>query len=378
MASTQLFPQVIDASTLGAKLTSPIYLPIGIEGVAAVAGTGLQGQIYTINTPNDADTILGATSRIGQLCKFMLTRGAAPIYAGVSNKTTATLADRQVIWDAMSSEPTIRLRLTDDVMQANLVALGTSLTQAEAAPVYNKQIGFVGMAAATSKANLLTAAAAILNKRMVLCAPSVYDESSPAVLRDGGFLAAAIAAEVAKNGDPTNDLDRWPIPLLTGIEKDANNFNLFRVKVAGGVGTNDFEDLLQGGVSPVMSDAGSGNVLITHLRTTYTTDGTFDSLMTRIIVDQVFVDVRNYVINSNYLRQPNTKTVRDSLASGVEALLVERRDWIQPKTQSDGKTGYNVVVTSSPDNRQLTVAYAGTVVRGISTIQVAASLDIPV
>lgn len=378
MASTQLFPQVIDASTLGSKLTSPIYLPIGIEGVAASAGSGAIGQIYTIRTPSEADSILGATSRLAQLVKFMLTRGAAPVYAGISSKTTATLSDRQAIWDAMASEPTIRVRLTDSVTQADLVALGTNITQAETAPVYNKQFGIVGMAAGTTKANLLTAAAAMANKRLVLVAPAVYDESSPAVLRDSGFLAAAIAAEVAKNGDPTNDLDRWPIPLLTGIEKDANNFNIFRVKTAGGVGTNDFEDLLQGGVSPVMADPGLGNVLITHLRTTFTTDGTFDSLMTRLIVDQVFVDVRDYVYSSGYFRQPNTETVRNSIKSGVEALLLERRDWIRPKTQNDGTQGYNVMVMSSPDNRQVTVSYEGTVVRGISTIQVAASLDIPV
>jgi hypothetical protein len=248
------------------------------------------------------------------------------------------------------------------------------MNQADA--IFNKQFGFVGMAAATTKAALLTAASAILNKRTVLVGPSVYDESSPAVLRDGGFLAAAIAAEVTKNGDPTNDLDRWTLPLLTGIEKDALGFPLLRVKTVNGVATNDFEDLLQGGVSPVMND-GTG-VAITHLRTTYTTDGTFDSLMTRIIVDQVFVDVRDYLMESNFLRLPNSEETRGRIKSGVEALLFERRSWIKPKSQNDGTVGYNVQVTSSPDNRQVTVAYEGTVVRGISTIQVAASLDIPV
>jgi len=373
--TTQLFPQVIDASTLGAKLTSPIFFPIGIEGQADAAAPATVGQVYKITTPAEADTNFGATSRLAQLIKFMLTRGAAPIYAGASIKSASlpTLLQRQAVWDNLASDSNIRLRLTDSLLQSDFAALGTNLDQANV--IFNKQIGIVGMASATSKANLITAAAAIASKRMVLVGPGVYDESSPAVLRDGGFLAAAVAAEIAKNGDPTNDLDLWTLPLLTGIEKDATGFPLLRVKTVGGVATNDFEDLLQGGVSPVMEDNG---VTTTHLRTTYTTDGTFDSLMTRIIVDQVFVDVRDYLMNGNFLRLPNSESVRGAISSGVEALLFERRSWITPKTQSDGTIGYNVQVTSSPDNRQVTVAYSGTVVRGISTIQVAATLDIPV
>jgi hypothetical protein len=232
------------------------------------------------------------------------------------------------------------------------------------------------MPTGTTKAGLISAAGAILNKRVVVTGPGVYDEGGPAVLRDGSYLAASLAAEVAKNSDPSNDLDRWPLPLLSGIEKDSTGYPLFRVKTSGGVATNDSEDLLQGGVSPVMLF--NGQVQITHLRTTWTTDGTFDSLYTRIIVDQVFIDVRNYLLSSNYLSSPNTDATRGRIKSGVEALLNERGAWIAKKVQNDGTLGYNVSVTSSPDNRQLTVSYEGTVVRGISTIQVAASLDIPV
>jgi len=62
----------------------------------------------------------------------------------------------------------------------------------------------------------------------------------------------------------------------------------------------------------------------------------------------------------------------------VDALLNERSEWIKPVMQPDGTTGYNVSVTSSPDERQLTVGYEGVVRRGISTIKVAANLTIPI
>lgn len=375
MASTQLFPQVIDASTLGTRLTSPIYFPIAVEGVADSASPGTVGHIYSITRPADADSNFGSTSKLAQLVKWLLARGAAPVLAAASAKSDPpALSARQAVWDNFSSDPTIRLRLSDAETQAEFAALATSLNSADA--IFNKQVGIVGMAVGTTKSQLISTAQALQSKRLVLVGPGIYDEGAPSTLRDGIYTAASIAAEVAKNPDPTNDLDRWGLPMVTGIENDSLGFPLLRNKTVGGSAVNDFEDLLQGGVSPVMED-GSG-VVISHLRMTYTTDGTFDSLMTRLIVDQVFVDVRDYLMNSNYLDQPNTETVRGRIKSGVEALLRERESWISPKVQSDGSSGYNVNVVSSPDNRQVTVSYEGTVVRGISTIQVAASLDIPV
>jgi hypothetical protein len=140
---------------------------------------------------------------------------------------------------------------------------------------------------------------------------------------------------------------------------------------------NDFEDLLQGGVSPLQPSRVAGGVQTTHLRTAYITNTSYDNLYTRVIVDQVFIDVRDYILDQNFLRAGNTAAVRARIKSGVEALLNERAAWIATVTQPDGSQGYNVTVTSSPDNRQITVGYQGTVVRGISTVKVAANLSIP-
>jgi hypothetical protein len=109
----------------------------------------------------------------------------------------------------------------------------------------------------------------------------------------------------------------------------------------------------------------------------YVTDTTYDSLQTRIIVDQIFLDVKTYVMQTNYLRAGNTPETRSRIASGVSAVLNERRAWIAPIQQPDGSMGYNVSVVPSADSRQVTISYQGTVVRGISTIQVAANLTIP-
>lgn len=379
MSSTLLDPTVIDASTLIPRQTSNIYLPIGIEGQMDNAGTGVVATPYSISRVDEAYTAFGPASVLSRLIKAVLDRGAGPVIAVPSAKgATPTLAQRQTAWEVMEADENIRLRLTGSTTQADLVALANSANNANL--VYNKQVAIVGMPSGTSKANLIAAAAAVAAddaSRCVLVGPGVFDAEG--VLQDGNFAAACVAAEIAKNADPSNDLDLWPIQLLTGIETDVSGRPVFMRRVTAGVAVDDFEDLLQGGVSPLQpSRTGSAGVMTTHLRTVATADGTYDNFYTRVIVDQVFLDVKAYILNNNYLRLGNTDATRARIKSGVEALLAERVAWISPVAQADGTTGYAVTVTPSADARQVTIGYQGTVVRGISTVQVAANLTIPV
>jgi hypothetical protein len=371
---SQLFPEVLDGSTLVAMPTQPIYLPIGIEGQMDADGTGTVNTLYQIKSVNDAITTFGAVASLTQLITEIIKRGSSPVIAAASKKASAPLlTDRQPVWDNMASDPSIRIRLTDSIAQADLVALATSCNNAELAQ--HKQFCIVGMANATTKANLIAGATAIASTRCVLVGPGVYNEAG--VLKTGSFAAACAAAMVSMNSDPSNDLDLYTVPYLTGIEKDSLGYPLWREKIVSGALVNDFEDLLQGGVSPLMPSDTPGGVQTSHLRTTYTADGSYDALSTRIIVDQVYVDVRNYINAMGYLHRPNNDDTRSALASGVEALLMQRQDWISPIAQADGSSGYNVTATPSTDQRQVIVAYSGVVIRGIQTIKVSARLTIP-
>jgi hypothetical protein len=181
---------------------------------------------------------------------------------------------------------------------------------------------------------------------------------------------------VAQNADPADDLDTATIPKMTSMEKTAAGYDLLRRIVVSGTAQNDFEDLLQGGVSPIMPGL-NGGVAISHLRMTYKTDSSFDALMTRIIVDQIFTLVRDYCEDFNQLRRGNTPTTRAQLASAVDALLKEHSDWIQPVLLPDGTTtGYGVTVTASADQRQQIVNYQGMIVRGVQTILISGNLTI--
>lgn len=372
--SVQLFPEVIDGSTLGQRVSNPVYLPIGIEGEAGADGDSVVGQVYLISSASDAVAHFGATSTLTELCKYLIDRGANTVTAIASAKgAEPTLVERQAAWQTLEARREVRIRLTDDTVQATHVALATSCDNAN--KLNNKQFAIVGMDAGTTKANLITAAGAIASKRVVLVGPAVYDENGDLV--SGAFLAASIAAMVAQNNDPSDDMDTAVIPKLTGIEQDATGNDLFRRIVVGGVVQNDFEDLLQGGVSPVMPPVdGSAGVAISHLRMTYTVDDTFDALMTRIIMDQLFVGIRDVATNFLSLRKGNTATTRGQLQSRVDAFLKANRDIVQMETLGDGSVGYGVNVQADATGRQQVISYGGEVVRGTQTILVNGNLTI--
>lgn len=375
MSSLQLFPEVIDGSTLKGSVTSPVFLPIGIEGKADADGDAVVNQIYLCSRAADAIARFGVASSLTKLVNYVLDRGAGPVYAIAHTKapTATTLPLRQAAWQTLEAKREIRIRLTDSVTQAELVAMAVSMDNANL--LNNKQFGIVGMAAATSKANLIAAATAIASKKMVLVGPAVYDELG--VLISGMYTAASVAAVVAQNFDPSDDLDTAVLPKLTGIELDALGNPLFRQIVVAGALVNDFEDLLQGGVSPVMPGI-DGGVAISHLRTTFHADGTFDALMTRVIIDQLFTLVRDYAVRFNALRKGNSPKTRGQLKSGVEALLNVQKDIIQKVPLGDGTTGYGVTVEASADKRQQIISYQGEIIRGTQTILVAPQLTIPV
>lgn len=379
--SPQLFPEVIDVSSVSAKYSQPIFLPIAVEG-QATGGTAAAGTVYVITRPIDADTLFGTTSRLSKLVKFLLGRGVGSVIAGVSVQSSSapTLLQRQAVWQVLEGLPQVRIRLTDSTDQSVLTALAASCDNA--ALLYNKQVGFGGLATGGNKAAAQAAGYATASRRFVLVVPGIYDENGN--LMDGSYSAATVAAEVSKNPDITDDLDLEPLVNISGIELDpSTNQPLFMEKVVSGVVQNDFEDLLQSGLSPLMTDRTGVGARISHLRMTWTgnppgTDFTFDALETRLIEDQVFIDVRQYCYDSGYLRKPNTEDNRLTLAAGISALLFDRSSWISPLVQSDGTLGYNVSVAASADGRQVIVGYQGIIIRNITNIVVDATLSIPV
>jgi hypothetical protein len=379
----QLFPDVKDIGTLGAQPSIPYAFPIGVEGQGSSDGTAAVGTVYEVDITSQADEFFGVNSSLANLVKFLLGRGVSPVWAvaSIMGSGSPNLTNRQVAWSALESNSAIRIRLTDDTALSTLEALATSCNNANL--IYNKQVGFGGLASGSSKASIFGASASINNDRFVLIGPGII--LSDGTLQSGAYAAAAVAAAVATNTNLADSLSLDVLFNIAGIEEDTNGLPLFVKRVVSGSVVNDFEDLLQSGASPLMTDSSGAGVRITHLRTTCVGDNpaspdtTFDALMTRMIMDQAFFAVRTYCYQNNWLRRGNTAANRATLAAGITSVLSSQfAGAISPVAQADGSVGYGVTVVPSADERQVTIHYQGEIVRDINVINVDEELTIPV
>ena len=370
-----MFPEVRDVSSLTGVLNLDQFMVIGIEGQKDTAGTAVVATSYLVSDPNTADALFGPNSSLGKLVKFILAQGINYVYAVASaSNTVPTLVQRQGAWTVLEENVDVRIRLTDSMVQADLAALADSCEWAEG--IQNKQFCIVGLTTPSTSANLLAAAAAVSSKRGVVVGPGYYDDNG--TLMQGNYVAARIACEVAKNPDIADDLDTLSLAATTGLEKDTNGMPLFRQKAGAGTPTNDFATLLAGGVSPLRQGR-DGTAEVVHLRMTYTTDTTYDALMTLLIRDQLFLDIRSAVLAPDVkaLRRGNTADTRALISQIVDGVLRARQTWVQPKKLPNGQIGYGVTVTASADKRNITISYVGEIVRNLQKIDVNGQLTIP-
>lgn len=373
---SSIYPEVVDVSAVTGVFNLDQFLAIGIEGQKDTAGTATVGVRYLVADPSTADTLFGPNSKLAALVKFVLAKGIGYVYAVASASNTApTLVQRQAAWAVLEETADVRIRLTDSVTQADLVALADSCEYAEG--IQNKQFCVVGLATPTTATALTTASAAIASKRGVLVGPGIYDENG--TLQSGAFAAAWVATAISKNADIADDLDTFPLYGSTGIEKDSGGqMPLFRLHANAGTPVNDFDTLINAGVSPLRQGVG-GQAEIVHLRTTWTTDTTYDALMTLLIKDQVFIDIRDILTGpDNFLRKGNTQTNRSLAAKLVDEYLRRHNDWVQPKFLAGGSDpSYGVTVTASADKRTMTVTAQGEIVRNTQKIKFNGQWTIP-
>lgn len=368
------FPQIVDKSTLTGVFQSDQFMVVGVEGQKDVAGSAVIALPVKVLTAEDANTYFGPASSLATLCKFLLARGLNYVVAVASASGSGpTLVQRQAAWVALEENPDIRIRLTDSVTQADLVALADSCEWAE--PIQHKQFCFLGLGGTSVKATVTAAASAIASKRAVLTAGHVYDVNGN--LLSGQYDAAVAAVEVALNPDIMDSMNSKPIGATAGIEKDAaTGLPIWRYKANAGTPVNDFQDLLTAGASPYQQDRG-GQAAFTHLRTTWVADTTFDALATLLVKDQVFLDIRDLLLDHKALRQPNTPDNRSLAAKIVEEYLKGHADWVDKVNLADGTRGYGVTVVNGIDGKSYTVNYFGQIQRGTNVINVNGTLTIP-
>lgn len=369
------YPQIVDVGTLTGVFLANTYLPIGVEGQMGNDGDATLNKPEFISSAEEAVTAFGAASgsSLTRLVQLILSRGVAGVTA-VASDPTHELTSRESAWEALEDDETIRIRLSDGLTQADMVALAISCENA--ALINNKQFAVMASATPSSKSTMTTVAQAINSQRGVLVGPGVYDLNG--TLRGGADIAAYVACEIAKNPDITDSLNGYEIPATVGIELDSTtSLPLFRLRANGGSPINDFQDLLDDGGSPLQTSP-RGLAAFTHLRTTFTDDDTFDALQTLLIKDGVFIGVRDELRDNNFLRKPNTQNNRDLAAAIVSAWLTAHDTWVEPTDLPNGTKGYGVTTTDGDDGKSFTINYFGQVVRGANVIKLNETLTIPV
>lgn len=364
---------IVDQSTVTGVFNTNTYLKIGVEGEMGDDGDATINLPETITSVEDAATAFGAAtgSSLTRLVQLILSRGVSQVVA-VASDPTHKLTSRQTAWEALEDDPTIRMRFSDGTTQADLVALAESCENAEA--INNKQFCVVAMATPSSKATMSTIAQAMNSKRGVLVGPGIYDLNG--VLRGGADAAVYAGCEIAKNPDITDSLNLYEIPATAGVELEAATGRpLVRLRANGGDPIDDFQDLLDDGVSPFKL-APSGLASFSHLRTTFTDDDTFDALQTLLVKDETFLGVRQELLDQKFLRKPNTQDNRDLACAIVDSWLKAHDTWVAPTPLPDGTTGYGVTAVSSEDQKSFTISYFGQVVRGTNVIVLNETLTI--
>lgn len=369
------YPQIVDRSTLTGVFQTGTFLTVAVEGQKDTAGNATVALPYRVTSAEQAATLFGPVSSLTNVVNTVLARGLDYVWAVASaSNATPNLGQRQTAWAPLEENPDIRIRLTDSETQADLVALADSCEFAEG--IQHKQFCVVGLGGTASKATAITAASAVASKRAVLVTPGIYNLDG--TLLTGKFASAYVAAEVAKNPDIADSLNLAKIPATGGIEKEAaTGLPIYRLRAGAGTPVNDFQDLLTGGVSPFQQDV-SGLAAFTHLRMTYTTDATFDALMTLLIKDQVFLDIKDLLLNGKFLRSGNTADNRSLAAKQVDSYLKAHSTWVEKIELPDGSTGYGVTAVPSVDLKSFTINYFGKVVRGTNVIYINGTLTIPV
>src|SRR3954464_1324674 len=153
---SSLYPEVVDKSTLTGVFKNDQFLTIGVEGQMDNVGTATVAVPKIIKTAEDAGVLFGPASSLTQLVSYVLALGIEFVYAVASAKGAApTLVQRQAAWATLEDNREVRIRLTDSVTQADLVALADSCEFAEG--IQNKQFCVVGGGIPAVKATALAA-----------------------------------------------------------------------------------------------------------------------------------------------------------------------------------------------------------------------------
>ena len=267
---------------------------IGVIGVAAAADSGETDEVVTVTSLAEGVAAFGESGDMGALLEVLYANGAGVVKA--VRVSAETESGYEAAFKLLETEEDIRVMLCGSTQSAVQLKLKKSVE--DASNERRERIAVV----ASDEQNVsdMKAHAALLNsERMVLAAGR---------LREGGSClaaAAAIAAVIAKSGDPSLPVSGAE---LYGVEDIIGRFNDAEIDL-----------LVRGGVTAVENIGGETaavRAVTTRTTTGGAADATWRELTTVLIADNVICGLRN-VLRSRFARSKNTAQTRGAIRSQI-------------------------------------------------------------
>ena len=321
-------------------------------GLAALSQKGKPGEVQTFTSHESAALAFGGKEEaIVQLIRIILLNGAAAVAAVPVRDQDGYAAAFQ----ALQAQDGISLVLCDSTELTVQQALRDSVIAASAAR--RERIALAAGGAQEAVSALVTRAKALNSERMVLVAPGTVDTGGTP--QSGVTACAAVAGVLAAQQDPAIPLGGAQLIGLSGLSAQ--------------YGDNDIDLLIQGGVTPLESVAGTVSVIrgvTTRTKTGEAEDTTWRELSTILIVDDIIPSIRNS-LSARFRRVKNTAQSRGAIRSQVVLELEQKRNQ-EIITQYDA-----VAVRADTENPTVCrVDFSFTVAHGLNQIWLNAHITI--
>ena len=320
-------------------------------GVAAQCSAGTAGKVYALSDYSQAVDAFGANQELTRLVHLLFQNGAAGVYA----VPVGTDADYAGAFAALNEVEAVRVMVCDSTTLTTQQAMRQGIEAASDAR--RERIGVVAGGAGESVTQLVSRAASLNSRRMVLIAPEATDAAGTAC--SGIRAAAAAAGAIAGERDPAVPLGGAVLKGLPGLSARYSDAEI--------------DTLVRGGVTPLESVG--GEISVVRAVTTRTTSGgaadtTWRELTTILIVDDVIPSLRD-ALRSRFRRAKNTEQSRGAIRAQVVLEL-------ENKLAREIITGYdNVTVRAMEDNPTVClVEFSFTVAHGLNQIWLSAHITV--
>lgn len=270
-------------------------------GVAALAVAGEAMTVIHLTSYDDGITAFGEDSAdqpgMSTLLRLLFDNGASEVFAV---RVAADAPDYAAAFALLAEEDDIRFMVCDSTDIAVHQQLRDSVIAAS--NTRKERIAVVG-GSGESVTDLVSHAEMLNSERVLLVAPDMIREDGSSL--PACFAAAAVAAAIAAQSDPSLPINGLPLSGFGGLQTKYSD--------------NDIDILVRGGVTPLESVSGVVSPIrgiTTRTKTGGADDATWRELTTILIIDDVIPTIRDS-LRAKFLRSKNTAQTRGAIRSQV-------------------------------------------------------------